>query len=118
MGDPELMQPRFLDPIARMKDDRELAVRVERFFADRKKEELLALGLRLQVPFGAVLTPRELLECASLAERGFFDEVATPEGVARVPGRPFLGLDWRAGALSAPGADTDAVLRDWLRGVS
>jgi crotonobetainyl-CoA:carnitine CoA-transferase CaiB-like acyl-CoA transferase len=114
MGDPELLQPRFLDPIERMKDDKELAARVERFFADRKKEELLALGLRTKVPFGAVLTPNELLESASLAERSFFDEVSTPEGVARVPGRPFLGLDWRAGPLSAPAADTDAVLRDWL----
>jgi hypothetical protein len=31
-----------------------------------------------------------------------------------VPGRLFLGLDWRAGGLSAPAADTDAVLEDWL----
>lgn len=116
MGDPELLEPRFLDPIERMKDDRELATRVERFFADRKKQELLSLGLRTRVPFGAVLTPRELLGSASLAERGFFDEIPTAEGVARVPGRPFLGLEWRAGTLSAPAADTDAVLRDWLRG--
>jgi CoA:oxalate CoA-transferase len=114
MGDPELLEPRFLDPMERMKDDKELAVRVERFFADRKKAELLALGLRTKVPFGAVLTPRELLESASLVERGFFDEVPTAEGLARVPGRPFLGLEWRAGALSAPAADTHAVLREWL----
>jgi crotonobetainyl-CoA:carnitine CoA-transferase CaiB-like acyl-CoA transferase len=116
MGDPELREPRFLDPLERMKDDKELAVRVERFFADKKKAELLALGLRTKVPFGAVLTPRELLDSASLAERGFFDEVSTPDGVARVPGRPFLGLDWRTGPLSAPAADTEAVLRDWLGG--
>src|SRR5262245_52139697 len=114
IGDPELLEPRFLDPMERMKDDKELALRVERFFADRKKAELLALGLRTKVPFGTVLTPRELLESESLAERGFFDEVRTAEGVARVPGRPFLGLDWRAGALSAPAADTDSVLREWL----
>jgi crotonobetainyl-CoA:carnitine CoA-transferase CaiB-like acyl-CoA transferase len=118
MGDPELLQPRFLDPLERMKDDRELAVRMERFFADKTKEELLRLGIRTKVPFGAVLTPRELLQSASLAERGFFDEVVTPEGVACVPGRPFLGLGWRAGALSAPGADTQAVLRDWLGAAS
>lgn len=116
MGDPELREPRFLDPLARMKDDKELAARVERFFADRKKAELLALGLRTKVPFGAVLTPKELLESESLAERGFFDEVPTPGGVARVPGRPCLGLGWRAGGLSAPAADSEAVLRDWLGG--
>jgi len=118
MGDPELLQPRFLDPMERMKDDRELGERVERFFSDKKKAELLALGLRQKVPFGAVMTPLELLESASLVERSFFDEVSTPDGVARVPGRPFLGLDWRAGAFSAPGADNEAVLRDWLGGAA
>ena len=114
MGDAHLLQPRFFDPIERMKDDKELGARVERFFAGRKKEELLALGLRQKVPFGAVLTPSELLESKALAERGFFDEVSTPQGVARVPGRPFLGLDWNPGALSTPAADTAAALRDWL----
>ena len=116
IGDPELLTPRFLDPLERMKDDKELGQRVERFFADKTKAELLALGLRQKVPFGAVLTPRELLGSKSLEERGFFDEVETPEGVARAPGRPFLGLDWRAGTLSAPAADTGAVLREWLGG--
>jgi crotonobetainyl-CoA:carnitine CoA-transferase CaiB-like acyl-CoA transferase len=116
IGDPELMQPRFLDPLARMKDDRELGERVEHFFADKKKTELLALGLRQKVPFGAVLTPLELLESPALLERDFFDEVTTPDGVARTPGRPFLGLPWREGALSTPAADGDAVLRDWLGG--
>ena len=118
MGDPELLQPRFLDPLERMKDDKELALRVERFFADKKKTELLELGLRTKVPFGAVLTPNELLESEGLAERGFFDEVSTPNGVARMPGRPFLGLGWRAGGLSAPAADTGAVLADWLGGAA
>jgi crotonobetainyl-CoA:carnitine CoA-transferase CaiB-like acyl-CoA transferase len=114
MGDPDLLQPRFLDPMERMKDDKELGERVERFFADKTKAELLALGLRQKVPFGAVLTPLELLDSKALAERGFFDDVETPEGVARIPGHPFLGLDWTPGALSAPGADTPAVLREWL----
>jgi crotonobetainyl-CoA:carnitine CoA-transferase CaiB-like acyl-CoA transferase len=114
IGDPELQQPRFLDPRERMKDDKELGRRMERFFADKKKAELLALGLRHKVPFGAVLTPRELLASPALAERGFFDAVETPDGVAKVPGRPFPGLGWRSGRLSARGADRAAVLADWL----
>jgi len=69
------------------------------------------------VPFGAVLTPGELLESESLTERKFFDEVETQAGVARVPGRPFPGLEWRAGELSAPAADTAAVVGDWLGSV-
>lgn len=114
IGDPDLLQPRFLDPMERMKDDKELGARVERFFAGKTKAELLALGLERKVPFGAVMTPLDLLDSKALAERGFFDEVETPDGVARIPGRPFLGLDWRPGQLSAPAADTAAVLREWL----
>jgi crotonobetainyl-CoA:carnitine CoA-transferase CaiB-like acyl-CoA transferase len=116
VGDPELMQPRFLDPLARIRDDRELGERMERFFAGRTKAELLALGGRQQVPFGAVLEPAELLASPALAERAFFDELKAAEGVARVPGRLVLGLDWRPGAPSECAADTAAVLRDWLGG--
>ena len=44
------------------------------------------------------MTPADLLENASLAERGFFDTVRTADGEeARIPGRPFLGFEWRAG---------------------
>jgi crotonobetainyl-CoA:carnitine CoA-transferase CaiB-like acyl-CoA transferase len=118
IGDPELLQPRFLDPMERMKDDKELGARVERFFADKSKAELLALGLKQKVPFGAVMTPLDLLDSKALAERGFFDDVATPDGTARIPGRPFLGLDWKPGALSASAADTTAVLHDWLGATS
>jgi crotonobetainyl-CoA:carnitine CoA-transferase CaiB-like acyl-CoA transferase len=116
LGDPELQQPKFLDPMERIKDDSELGKKVGAWFAPRTKSELVALGAQHKVPIGAVLTPLELLGNASLLERGFFDEVDAPGGRARVPGRLFLGLDWRAGGLSAPAADTDAVLEDWLGG--
>jgi crotonobetainyl-CoA:carnitine CoA-transferase CaiB-like acyl-CoA transferase len=115
IGDPELLQPRFLDPAQRVSNDVELGQRVERWFADKTKAELLELGEKHKVPIGAVLTPLELLDNASLGERGFFDNVETPAGRARIPGRPFLGLDWRAGELHAAAADTDSVQRDWLR---
>jgi crotonobetainyl-CoA:carnitine CoA-transferase CaiB-like acyl-CoA transferase len=115
-ADPELSDPRFLDPVQRAAPevDAELGARVARWFADKRKADLLELGEKHKVPMGAVLTPLELLNGAGLAERGFFDDVATPEGVARVPGRPFPGLPWRAGALSGPAADGAAVERDWL----
>jgi crotonobetainyl-CoA:carnitine CoA-transferase CaiB-like acyl-CoA transferase len=69
-----------------------------------------------KVPIGAALTPLDLLSNGSLNERGFFDEVVTPSGTARIPGRPFLGLGWRAGQIARPAGDTDAVLEDWLGG--
>jgi crotonobetainyl-CoA:carnitine CoA-transferase CaiB-like acyl-CoA transferase len=116
IGDPELQQPKFLDPMERIKDDAELGEKVKAWFAPRTKAELVALGAKHKVPIGAVMTPLELLSNASLNERGFFDEVETPAGRARVPGRLFLGMQWRAGQLAAPGADTAVVRADWLGG--
>jgi crotonobetainyl-CoA:carnitine CoA-transferase CaiB-like acyl-CoA transferase len=116
IGDPELQQPKFMDPLERIKDDSELGDKVKAWFAPRTKAELVALGAKHKVPIGAALTPLDLLSNASLLERSFFDEVDTPAGRARVPGRLFLGLNWRSGKLAAPAADTDAVLGDWLGG--
>ncbi len=116
IGDPELQQPKFLDPMERIQDDSELGNKVQAWFAPRTKVELVELGAKHKVPIGAALTPLDLLGNASLNERGFFDEVATPAGRARVPGRMFLGMGWRAGRLAAPAADTAAVLGDWLGG--
>jgi crotonobetainyl-CoA:carnitine CoA-transferase CaiB-like acyl-CoA transferase len=116
IGDPDLQTPKFMDPMERIKDDAELGDKVKAWFEPRTKAELVALGAKHKVPIGAVMTPLDLLSNASLLERGFFDEVETPAGRARVPGRLFLGLDWRAGQLSAPAGDTAAVLGDWLGG--
>jgi crotonobetainyl-CoA:carnitine CoA-transferase CaiB-like acyl-CoA transferase len=116
IGDPELQQPKYLDPMERIKDDKDLGDKVQAWFAPRTKAELVELGAKHKVPIGAVMTPLDLLSNASLNERDFFDEVATPTGTARVPGRMFLGLGWRKGQLSQPGADSAAVLRDWLGG--
>ncbi|MFI5321778.1 MAG: CoA transferase [Myxococcota bacterium] len=116
IGDPELQQPKFMDPMERIKDDAELGDKVKAWMAPRTKAELVELGAKHKVPIGAALTPLDLLSNASLNERGFFDEVDTPAGRARVPGRMFLGIGWRAGELAAPGADTAAVLADWLGG--
>jgi len=116
IGDPELQQPKYMDPMERIKDDKDLGDKVQAWFAPRTKVELVELGAKHKVPIGAVMTPLDLLGNASLNERDFFDEVDTPAGRARVPGRMFLGIDWRPGKLAAPGADTDAVLREWLGG--
>ena len=112
--DPALADPRILEPAHRLSNDAEIGDTVAAWFKDKKKRDLLEMGEQHKVPMGAVMTPLDLLANQSLAERGFFDAVATPAGEARVPGRPYLGLDWRGGALHAPAADTDAVARDWL----
>ena len=114
VGDPELLTERFMDPNQRLENDDELHARLAAWFLGKTKADLLDVGPKRKIPFGAVLTPADLLANESLAERGFFDTVATAAGTARVPGRPFLGLDWQGGDLHPPGADTAAVLADWL----
>ncbi|HTO53584.1 MAG TPA: CoA transferase [Myxococcota bacterium] len=116
--DPELSDPRLLEPAYRLSNDAQIGDRVARWFRDKKKLDLLAMGESNKVPMGAVMTPLDLLANASLEERGFFDAVQTPAGEARIPGRPYLGMDWRAGELHAPAADTEAVLADWLGAAS
>ncbi|MFN0148728.1 MAG: CoA transferase [Dehalococcoidia bacterium] len=114
VGDPELLTDRFMDPNQRLENDDELHARLTAWFLGKTKSDLLEIGPKRKIPFGAVMTPADLLVNESLGERAFFDTVATPAGVARVPGRPFLGLPWRGGDLHLPGADTAAVLADWL----
>lgn len=119
VGDPVLNEPRIRDPLERANHDDELQAIFFAWFAERTKAEILELGAKHKVPFGAVQTPSDLLSNATLQERGFFDEVATPDGTARIPGRPFVGLGWRApGRLHAPGADTEAVIAEWLGGAA
>lgn len=116
IGDPDLDDERFRNPLERPNHDDELQAKLYGWFGERTKAEILELGARYKVPFGAVQTPNDLLENETLGERGFFDELATADGMARVPGRPFLGLPWRAGELHEPGQDTAAVIGEWLEG--
>ena len=116
LEDPDLEDPRFADPMERALNDDELQAKVFAWFIERTKAEILELSPKHRVPLGAVLTPSDLLASASLAERGLFDTVPTPDGEARIPGRPFLGLPWQGDGLHEPAADTDAVCRDWLGG--
>ena len=116
IGDPELQEPRFRDPLQRTFHDDELQAKLYAWFGDHTKDEILAMSPKFKVPFGAVLTPNDLLENPSLAERGYFDEVLLPDGqVATVPGRPFLGFPWTPpSVLHEAGADNAAVRADWL----
>jgi CoA:oxalate CoA-transferase len=116
VGDPALKEERFTDITQRAENDDELQAIMYGWFLERTKQEILELSPVHRVPFGAVLTPKDLLENASLAERGFFDEVETPEGMARVPGRPFLGFEWRPGRLEEPVGNARAVLDSWAGG--
>ncbi len=115
VDDPELLEERFADPAGRLENDDELRARLTAWFYGQTKADLLRLGAELKVPFGAVLTPADLLTNVSLGERGFFDEVRVGDrGTATVPGRPFLGLPWKKPErLHERGEDTAAVMAEW-----
>lgn len=114
IDDPELEEPRFRDITQRAENDDELQAKLYGWFGERTKQEILDLGAQYKVPFGAVMTPNDLLANPALAERHFFDAIRTTDGTARVPGRPFLGLPWVPGELHAAGSDTAAVLGERL----
>lgn len=103
---------RFRDPTTRAEHDDELTAIMYGWFAERTKAEVLAESPVHKIPFGAVLTPADLLANKNLETRGMFDTIQTSVGEARVPGRPFLGLPWRAGPLQEP-SPAAAVLAEW-----
>jgi crotonobetainyl-CoA:carnitine CoA-transferase CaiB-like acyl-CoA transferase len=115
VGDPELQEERFTDPLLRLENDDELQAKLFAWFAERTKAEILALGPKHKIPFGAVLTPKDLLANHQLEERGYFDQIQLPDGrTATTPGRPFLGFGWHGGDLRSPGQDSAAIRAEWL----
>ncbi len=117
MDDPELYDGPFLDPMYRLEHHEELLAKMYVFTADKTKDQLISIGRQHKVPVGSAVTPADLLEAESLAERGFWDRVETVSGTATVPGRPFGGVAWRPlDRLHAPGEDTSEVMDSWLAG--
>ncbi len=101
----------WLDPVYRAAHAEELVAKMYVFTTGKTMDELMAIGREQHVPIGVALTPADLLEVASLAERNFWDDV---DGV-RMPGRSIDGLGWRSpDRLHAPGEDTDAVVKEWI----
>ena len=117
IGDPELLEPRFLDPMQRVQHDAELGARVERWFSDKTKSELLELGEKHKVPIGAVLTPLDLLgnagaRRARLLRRG--DDAGRRRARPRPP-VPRARLARRRARTRRPPTPT-RFARDWLGG--
>jgi crotonobetainyl-CoA:carnitine CoA-transferase CaiB-like acyl-CoA transferase len=115
MDDPELYDGPFMDPMYRLEHHEELLTKMYVFAADKTKDQLISIGRQHKVPVGAAVAPADLLEAASLTERGFWDPVETSSGEARVPGRPFTGVGWRPPRrLHGPGEDTGEVMHTWM----
>jgi crotonobetainyl-CoA:carnitine CoA-transferase CaiB-like acyl-CoA transferase len=119
MDDPELTDGPYLDPTYRLEHPEELAAKLYVFMAQHTMAEIMEMGRTFKIPVGVAVSPADLLAAASLAERDFWDDVETPAGTARVPGRPFGGLGWRhLDRLHEPGEDTNSVIKQWMGGMA
>ncbi len=97
LDDPELVEPRFSDPVLRLLEENEeaLAVKLYIFFSGLTMAEIRELSVKSRVPFGVVMTPADVLAAETPADRGFWDDVAAGDGTTcRIPGRPFPGFAW------------------------
>lgn len=113
IGDPELNDERFRDPLQRPDNNDELTAYVLPFFAGRTKAELLALGRKHRIPIGVAMTPADLLVSDGLVARDVFDQLPTSSGTATIPGRPFPGLGWKALSPPAIGSAAELLRSDW-----
>jgi len=85
-GDPQLKEPKFADPIERMRNSEELDQVVLDTIKDRGKWDLFTKAAEARILFGLVQTPSELLDCPQLESRNFYREVDHPViGKVKVP---------------------------------
>ncbi|MCP4086159.1 MAG: hypothetical protein GY745_14055 [Actinomycetia bacterium] len=110
--DTDDLDEQFLDTTYRREHNDELLAHLLGFMADRTKDELVALSPTHRIPFGAVLTPTELLADEGLARRGFFDTVSFEGTEVRVPGRLVPGLAWERPS-HAPARPVRDILAEW-----
>jgi crotonobetainyl-CoA:carnitine CoA-transferase CaiB-like acyl-CoA transferase len=113
IGDPELRDSRFADPLLRAlpENEEELAAKLYVYLSGFTMAEMREQSLASKVPFGVIITPAELVAATTPADRGFWDEIPAEAGPIRVPGRPFPGLGWSNNVKAAP---PKSVARDPL----
>ncbi|MEE9277484.1 MAG: CoA transferase, partial [Dehalococcoidia bacterium] len=91
MGEPELMQERFLDRAERVQYMGEVLDTVLRLLQKRTKQEWFHEAQKLRLPYAPVQSARDVAECPQLNARGFFVVLEGADGRhSRMPGRPFL----------------------------
>ena len=99
---PELAEERFATAEGRMEHWAEHQALVRPRLAERTTEEWLERAAAARLTFGPVQTAPEVLASDVLAERGFFADLTTSEGVARAPLAPYLVDGARPAALAEP----------------
>jgi len=119
LGEPRLAEERFQTAEGRMQNYEEFVSLFVPPFRRKTAREWFEAAEALHLTFALVQTIDDLFTCPQLGWRRLLRDVEAPEGRAvRIPGRPFR-LEGgpppaTTGAPSSPGADTDAVLAEWL----
>ena len=112
-----LDDPKFASPALRGQHREEVDALLADWTRTRTKEEVMrALGAA-GVPAGAVFGTKELWEDENMRARGLFATVEHPtRGEVTIPGWPVRMSDSHVPVTAAPllGADTEAVLGEWL----
>ena len=112
-----LADPRFATPALRGQHREEVDALVAAWTRTRTKEEVMRILGAAGVPAGAVFGTRELWENENMRERGLFATVDHPtRGTITIPAWPVRMSGSTVPVTAAPllGADTDAVLEEWL----
>ena len=109
--------PKFATPALRGQHREEVDALVADWTRTRPKDEVMRSLGAAGVPAGAVYGTKELWEDEGMRARGLFSTVDHPtRGEVTIPGWPVRMSDSRVPVTAAPllGADTDAVLAEWL----
>ena len=112
-GRPELVDdPRFVDPLERMRLGRELKPIFEEAVRGRTPEEVFHEAQEWRIPFGLIPTLQDAFDLPPHRERGFFAAFDHPRaGPVRMPGIPFLVDGERPRSTRPPllGEHNDAI---------
>ena len=91
LGEPRLADPKFSTNQSRAQNSQELLELIQPPLARWKARDFMKEAMDRRLVVGVVQTPKEVVECPHLAERGSFVELEHPDvGVLKYPGAGFL----------------------------
>ncbi len=119
INEPKLAEERFQTAEGRMQNYDEFVELFVPPFAHRTAQEWFEAAEKMHMTFALVQTIGDLFACPQIEARGLFRETEALDGTPiRVPGRPFR-LEGGPEPITrpaprVPGADTQAVIAEWL----
>jgi len=118
LGEPELMQDKFLDRGTIVAHMAEASAIILRRLQEETRDHWFHGAQELRMPFAKVQGARDLAECPQLNDRGFFITAEGADGrAARIPSRPFVmqRTPWRMSRPAPLLGDTATHAAGWGR---